>query len=73
MLTCIARSKHPGDDSLNQPDGIDPNANPSTKQALKSLTYQAISPLSLSIYIYTYICMYNANLNYGLRRELHNS
>ncbi|KAH7854545.1 hypothetical protein Vadar_015137 [Vaccinium darrowii] len=40
MLTCIARSKHPGDDSLNQPDGIDPNANPSTKQALKSLTYQ---------------------------------
>ncbi|KAF7149415.1 hypothetical protein RHSIM_Rhsim03G0230100 [Rhododendron simsii] len=36
MLTCIARSKHPGDDSLNQ----DPNATPTTKQSLKSLTYQ---------------------------------
>ncbi|KAE8700342.1 Protein Brevis radix-like 3 [Hibiscus syriacus] len=42
MLTCIARSKQPGDDSLTQPEEIDSSNNLSTKhnQAMKSLTSQ---------------------------------
>ncbi|GMI81317.1 BREVIS RADIX-like 4 [Hibiscus trionum] len=42
MLTCIARSKQPGDDSLTQPEEIDSFNNPSAKhnQAMKSLTSQ---------------------------------
>ncbi|XWS72234.1 hypothetical protein CRYUN_Cryun02cG0022300 [Craigia yunnanensis] len=42
MLTCIARSKQPGDDSLGQPEEIDSSTTPSTKhnQAVKSLTSQ---------------------------------
>ncbi|MBA0622295.1 hypothetical protein Godav_007852 [Gossypium davidsonii] len=42
MLTCIARSKQAGDDSLAQPEEIDSSNNPNTKhnQAMKSLTSQ---------------------------------
>ncbi|XVE97925.1 hypothetical protein REPUB_Repub03eG0061000 [Reevesia pubescens] len=42
MMTCIARSKQPGDDSLSQPEEIDSSTTPSTKQnqAIKSLTSQ---------------------------------
>ncbi|KAJ4708815.1 Protein Brevis radix-like [Melia azedarach] len=42
MLTCIARSKQPGDDSLSQPEDSDSSNTPgSTKhQAIKSLTSQ---------------------------------
>ncbi|OMO67227.1 hypothetical protein CCACVL1_20694 [Corchorus capsularis] len=42
MLTCIARSKQHGDDSLSQPEEIDSSTTPSTKQtqAMKSLTSQ---------------------------------
>ncbi|KAK4368620.1 hypothetical protein RND71_012412 [Anisodus tanguticus] len=40
MLTCIARSKQPTDDSLDQPDKFNPNAAPPNKQALKTLTSQ---------------------------------
>ncbi|KAK8550331.1 hypothetical protein V6N13_118848 [Hibiscus sabdariffa] len=42
MLTCIARSKQPGDDSLTQPEETDSSNNPNNKhnQAMKSLTSQ---------------------------------
>ncbi|XP_057985730.1 protein Brevis radix-like 4 isoform X2 [Hevea brasiliensis] len=42
MLTCIARSKQPGDDSLSQPDESATTNTPNTKhhQAIKSLTTQ---------------------------------
>ncbi|KAA8534795.1 hypothetical protein F0562_029763 [Nyssa sinensis] len=40
MLTCIARSKQPTDESLNQPEEVNPNGGPPTKQAIKSLTSQ---------------------------------
>ncbi|XP_022751745.1 protein Brevis radix-like 4 [Durio zibethinus] len=42
MLTCIALSKQPGDDSMSQPEEIDSSTTSSTKhnQAIKSLTSQ---------------------------------
>ncbi|XP_039071606.1 protein Brevis radix-like 4 isoform X2 [Hibiscus syriacus] len=42
MLTCIARSKQTGDDSLTQPEETDSSINPNSKQnqAMKSLTSQ---------------------------------
>ncbi|XP_039023890.1 protein Brevis radix-like 4 [Hibiscus syriacus] len=42
MLTCIARSKQPGDDSVSQPEEMDSSTTPSVKhnQAIKSLTSQ---------------------------------
>ncbi|CAK9177104.1 unnamed protein product [Ilex paraguariensis] len=40
MLTCIARSKQPGDESINQPDDIHLSRTPSGKQAMKTLTSQ---------------------------------
>lgn len=44
MLTCIARSKQPGDDSLSQAAEIDSSTTTGTKQtqAMKSLTSQVI-------------------------------
>ncbi|XAR67119.1 hypothetical protein NMG60_11013555 [Bertholletia excelsa] len=54
MLTCMARSKQPGDESLNQPEELDPNDTAGSKQAMKSLTSQANSPtLLLSLYTFT--------------------
>lgn len=56
MLTCAARPKQPGgDESLHQPEEVDRHDSASSKQAIKSLTTQAI-PLSLSLstlHIYT--------------------
>ncbi|XP_052180363.1 protein Brevis radix-like 4 [Diospyros lotus] len=40
MLTCIARSKQLGDESLSKDDSNDPNGTSSSKEAVKSLTYQ---------------------------------
>ncbi|PPS12199.1 hypothetical protein GOBAR_AA08437 [Gossypium barbadense] len=42
MLTCIARSKQPGDDSVSQQEEMDSSTTPNTKhnQAIKSLTSQ---------------------------------
>lgn len=40
MLTCIARSKQPSDDSIDQSDNFNLNANPANKQAIKTLTSQ---------------------------------
>ncbi|KAL7189200.1 hypothetical protein ACSBR1_038959 [Camellia fascicularis] len=40
MLTCVASSKQPGDESLNQPQQINSHATPNTKLAIKSLTSQ---------------------------------
>ncbi|KAA8523293.1 hypothetical protein F0562_009716 [Nyssa sinensis] len=37
MLTCVARPKQPNDQSLHQPEEVDPNV---TKQSIKSLTSQ---------------------------------
>lgn len=47
MLTCVARPKQPGgDESLHQPEEVDRQDSASSKQAIKSLTTQAV-PLSL--------------------------
>ncbi|KAE8720240.1 hypothetical protein F3Y22_tig00021529pilonHSYRG00011 [Hibiscus syriacus] len=42
MLTCVARSKQPGDDSVSQQEETDSSTTPSTKhnQSIKSLTSQ---------------------------------
>ena len=43
MLTCIARPKKLGDDSLSQPEESDSTNTPGTKtQAIKSLTSQVL-------------------------------
>ncbi|XP_057505791.1 protein Brevis radix-like 4 isoform X1 [Actinidia eriantha] len=40
MLTCIARSKQSGDESLKNPEEIDHHGSPNSKLAIKSLTSQ---------------------------------
>ncbi|KAI8553396.1 hypothetical protein RHMOL_Rhmol05G0012900 [Rhododendron molle] len=48
MLTCVARPKQPGgDESLHQPEEVDRHDSASSKQAIKSLTTQAIKDMAL--------------------------
>jgi hypothetical protein len=52
MLTCIARPKKPGNDSLSKPDDSDPNnatTNAAKNQAIKSLTSQVRYLLTIAI------------------------
>lgn len=54
MLTCIARPKKPGNDSVSKPDDSDPNnaANAAKNQAIKSLTSQvSVEAMELKIEI----------------------
>lgn len=50
MLTCIARPKQPGDDSLSQSDELGATNNPANKnQAVKSLTSQVFNLIYQSL------------------------
>ena len=61
MLTCIARQKKLGDDSLSQPEESDSTNMPNNKQqaAIKSLTSQVLILASKSLVFFFLFLFFN--------------